>query len=108
MKRLNGRSRFRAKVAFEPLTAGPMIAVSINAHDMNVNEFRTHVSEELAKLDADAVVQIRLSGPISEDLESAACTGSIRSLAPETMNVTVSRKYQCQNGLARTVKGRDA
>jgi DNA repair exonuclease SbcCD nuclease subunit len=93
------------QVAFVPLPARPMVELTFEPHDpppgATVSEGRdsllAQLRAELAALDPDSIVRIRLCGPpgtadvghagAAREILTAAC---LRELAPPTMNVELS------------------
>jgi DNA repair exonuclease SbcCD nuclease subunit len=74
---------------FHPLPTRPMKLIDIHAGGMNGRQLAAHLSAEIHKLPADAVVKIRVHG-LEERAGSALRANSIRQLVPDTMNVSVS------------------
>ena len=90
------------QVAFVPLPARPMVELNFEPHDpppgATISEGRdsllAQLKAELAALDPDSIVRIRLCGPpgtaegghagAAREILTAAC---LRELAPPTMNV---------------------
>ncbi|MFQ5460142.1 MAG: hypothetical protein ACE5EL_05065, partial [Anaerolineae bacterium] len=91
-----------AAVRFHPLPARPMHVVDIDPRGMGPGEITHRLRSELAALPADAVVRVRLSGPVAPDAWPAVAAARVRSLAPPTMNVSVGHP----TGLAPSGLGR--
>ena len=79
---------------FYPLPTRPMVLLDIQAAGMNGPHLASHLSVEITKLPADAIVKIRVYG-LEEEARSALRTSSIRKLAPEPMNLNLT-VVQCQ------------
>lgn len=74
---------------FHALPTRPMKLVEIPAGGMNGTELAAHLSSEIRKLPSDAIVKIRVHG-LEEQAKSALRASSIRQLAPETLNLSVT------------------
>ena len=74
---------------FHPLPTRPMKLVDIYASGMNGRQLAAHLSTEIHKLPADAVVKVRVL-ELGKRARSALRAASIRKLAPETMNLSVT------------------
>ncbi len=77
-------------VQFAPLPARPMVSFVLQAEGQSATALTLHLQRRLAKLDAEAVVRIQVRGTLSSDAQRVLSAASLRSLAPHSMNVTVS------------------
>jgi hypothetical protein len=67
-----------------------MFQLEVEAETKTGPELSNWISENLAPLPLDSVVQIRIHGKLSTGCLNAVSAASIRALAPETMNVSVT------------------
>jgi exonuclease SbcD len=74
---------------FHELPARPMHQLEVQAANMTASELESWIKKNLAHLHRDSVVKIRIHGKMSTGLLSVVGAASLRSLAPETMNVTI-------------------
>ena len=64
-----------------------MIQIELHTTKMNRNELKSLIEDTLKKLPEDSVVKIRISGNIDENSAAVVTAKSLRSLAPQTMNI---------------------
>jgi DNA repair exonuclease SbcCD nuclease subunit len=76
---------------FVRLPARPLIDLSVDPAGLDEASLRRHLKMQLAVLDPDAVVRIRLDGDVEPDAAGALGAGALRSLAPASMNVNLVR-----------------
>jgi DNA repair exonuclease SbcCD nuclease subunit len=84
-----GRGRL-LDVQFEPLPARPMVSLDLSARWASAASLTAYLKHQLHGMDPEAVVRIRVPSSLPPDLQCALDSASLRALAPETMNVTVS------------------
>ena len=77
--------------AFHPLPARPMIDVDLDPAGLGRDALAARLRELLGTLDPDAVVRLRLRGEPQPAARELLRAGAVRSLAPQTMTVTVRR-----------------
>jgi len=75
---------------FEPLPARPMQVVDLDVDRLNAPELRIRLGRALQECHPEGVVRVDLTGRLAEGAERVLSAASVRSLAPPTMNVTVS------------------
>ncbi len=80
-----------ARVAWEfrELPARPMIRREILVERLSETALATAVRDIIAAAPADAVLSIRLTGPLSSSQWRAVSSARLRTMAPRTMNVDV-------------------
>jgi exonuclease SbcD len=74
---------------FHPLPARPMVIEEIRADGADGPAVRRLLSDVIRRAAPDAVLQIRVQGVPRPDGLAALRAGSVRALAPATMNVAV-------------------
>ncbi len=82
---------------FHELPTRELIDLKMNATDLDAVSIELRLREELAKLDADAVVRITITGELSTGAGEALRATNLRALAPPTMDV--STRWQRRNSL---------
>jgi DNA repair exonuclease SbcCD nuclease subunit len=75
---------------FHELPARPMVQLEVQAGAMTGSGLADWIRNSLASLHPDSVVKIRLHGKLSAGCLDAVNAASLRSLVPETMNVSVT------------------
>jgi DNA repair exonuclease SbcCD nuclease subunit len=78
------------RATFVPLPSRPMESVSVEPSALSSQALITQLRNQLRAMDGDAVVRIQVRGPVSTEASRILSAPSIRSLAPASMNVTVS------------------
>ena len=81
------------KIEFHPLPARPMLTLDIYTGGLLPAQAAERLRAQLAGLDAHTVVRIRLHGDLSADTWQVFSAASLRSLAPGTMNITLSAAW---------------
>lgn len=82
--------RSRAKIihwSFQDLPTRPMIRLNVPAFKMTDNELKSWIKASLEDLPEDSIVQLMIHGKISEPAMALLSAPSLRTLAPETMNL---------------------
>jgi DNA repair exonuclease SbcCD nuclease subunit len=74
---------------FRELPARPMDTLTIVATDLGPEALAQKIREELGRLPADGVVQLRIEGELQSASQEVICAASLRNLHPETMTVTL-------------------
>ena len=65
----------------------PMRTMEVDVGGLGRGEVEREVRENLASFDPESVVRLKICGEIREEALPALRAGSLRSLAPPTMNV---------------------
>jgi DNA repair exonuclease SbcCD nuclease subunit len=79
-----------AAATFVRLPARPMVSLELAVGSLDPAGLRQRLTDELAGLDPDAVVRIRIRGSIPQAALPILAAPALRALAPATMNVTLS------------------
>jgi DNA repair exonuclease SbcCD nuclease subunit len=87
-KTAKGMSR---RFRFHELPARPMVQIGVEAAKLSSNGLRSWLKKELREIPADAVVQLKVRGPLEDDHWSHLSAAALREVAPPTMNVTLAR-----------------
>jgi DNA repair exonuclease SbcCD nuclease subunit len=74
---------------FHELPARPMHQLEVQVGNMTVSRLESWIKRSLGHLPGDSVVKIRIHGKMPPALLNVVSAVSLRSLAPDTMNVTV-------------------
>lgn len=77
-------------VQFVPLPARPMVSFILPEEWQSSGALAARLRGRLQQLDPDAVVRIQVQGAVSAETMRILGAASLRSLAPPTMNITVS------------------
>ncbi len=86
----NSKSGGRLERAeFRDLPARPMFAVSVDATDLEPEALEECIRDELGRLPADAVVQLRIDGGLTPGAEVVIRAVNLRRLHPETMTLAL-------------------
>ena len=75
---------------FHELPARPMTQLELNAGSMKAGEIKLWLQETLKSLHPDSVVQIIIHGRLTSDSLAILNAESLRSLAPPSINLTIS------------------
>ncbi len=67
-----------------------MIQLEIDAGGMTAGQLKYWIQENIKPLPVDAVVRLRLLGTLSAECLNVVSAASLRQLAAETMNLSVS------------------
>jgi exonuclease SbcD len=78
------------RVSFVPLPARPMVHLVVEPAGLGSETLTGNLRTELAALDPGAVVRIQVRGLVSREASKVLSAAHVRSLAPPTMNVSVS------------------
>jgi exonuclease SbcD len=81
-----------ADVQFVPLPTRPMLQVDLPVQGMGAAQLEQAIRKRLASLDPNAIVRIRPQGSFSPDAQKVLQVGSLRMLAPASMDVSVPWK----------------
>jgi DNA repair exonuclease SbcCD nuclease subunit len=77
-------------VSFVPLPTRPMLTIVIEGDSASGSVLAARIRKELSRGDPDAIVRIQIRGRISDDGREVLRAASLRSLAPPSMNVSLS------------------
>ncbi len=77
-------------IRVHPLPARPMVSLDLKPDDMSTTHLRGWLQENIRALDPNTVVLIRLQGEINAQAWEVLNASSLRTLAPETMNISLS------------------
>lgn len=83
-------AQFRTTVAFETLPTRSMVLLSIDPSHLDQATVSARLRKEIAALEPDAVVQVRLKPPVSEEILAVANASALRMMAPPTMNISLA------------------
>lgn len=75
-------------VEFQPLPARPMLMLEVPAQGLGMAGLSSRLHTAFAGLDPEAIVDVRLTGELSAEVERMMSAAQLRALAPPTMNVT--------------------
>jgi exonuclease SbcD len=75
---------------FHPLPTRPMVQLELKAARKNTDDLRATIRTLLAGLSPEAVVRLRLQGPVPEEARGVLSAASLRALAPATMNLSLA------------------
>lgn len=78
------------RAAFVPLPSRPMESLTVEPSGLSSEALIRQLRTQLRALDGDAVVRIQVRGPVSTEASRILSAPRVRSLAPASMNVTVS------------------
>ncbi len=75
---------------FHELPARPMVQLEFDAYAKGGVCFETWLKERIRSVPEDSIVKLRIHGEPSPEVLTMIRAGSIRSIAPQTMNVSVT------------------
>jgi len=85
----------RLRWHFHELPALPMVQFEVNVDGMNRAQLSNWLIDRIKKIPAESIVKVKIEGELSSDIMEILRVGSLRALAPETMNITIRlKKYQ--------------
>ena len=85
--------RAQPQVEFVPLPARPMVDLGIKVQGLSIGELSKRLRSRLGQLDPESIVRIQVEGPLPVEAESWLSAAFVRSLAPASMNVSLSVKF---------------
>jgi len=91
-------------IEYHPLRTRPMIKIDISTQDKHLEGLKNRIQENLASLDPDSIVRIQLTGPNAAELQSSISASALRSLAPPTMNISLSNQWKNPSKSSRELK----
>jgi DNA repair exonuclease SbcCD nuclease subunit len=71
-------------------TARPMIQLDLHAAGMKGTQIQAWIQSRLFEIPQDSIVKLKLHGKISESAMTVFSAPALRSLAPETMNISAT------------------
>lgn len=83
-----GRGRVR-RVAFRALPTRPMVALELTPADLDGARLRSALGDLLGRQPPDAIVRLKLQGPLPAGSEAVLRAAALRALAPASLNVSV-------------------
>ena len=96
--------RWRVRADFRPLPARPMVVAEVRASGLDAAGLRRGIDAALAALPADAVVRLRVLGPVHDDARGVLAAAALRALAPD-LNVEIVLGDE-PGGSRRRMRGR--
>ena len=78
------------KATFISLPARPMVTIRVDVDEKDAKEVTRFLEQQFSEIDADSVVRIQPRGQMSEDVSRVISARHLRSIAPNSMNVSVS------------------
>jgi DNA repair exonuclease SbcCD nuclease subunit len=84
-----GAGPVRARWRFQPLPTRPMVQLELRAAPQSADDLRATIRALLARLSPEAVVRLRLQGPVPEEARGVLSASSLRALAPARMNLSL-------------------
>jgi hypothetical protein len=67
-----------------------MVNLIVDARGLSEVQLRSRLRRQLLELDPDSVVRIQVSGELPNALQGVLSASSLRSLAPQSMNVSLA------------------
>jgi len=64
-----------------------MIQLNLHPGDMDVAKLRSYLESTIGELPQDGIVKLKIHGRVSQETMTVLRAGSLRSLAPSTMNI---------------------
>jgi exonuclease SbcD len=86
----DGRGRL-VGVSFFPLPARPMIVLELEVMGLKVNGVSKLIRNRLKRLDPESIVRVKFKGAVPAVIQNQFTAAFLRSLAPETMNISLGR-----------------
>ena len=74
--------------SFHELPTRPMIRIEYNCSDQGA--FQPWLQHRLSRLPRDSIVKIRVHGTVDRQLQKTITASSLRSMAPDTMNIQIA------------------
>ena len=83
------RESDRVKVAwtFQPLPARPLVRHDLHVDGLGATQVESAIRLLVADSPADAVISVRVTGPITQDVSRVLSANFLRALTPATMNL---------------------
>lgn len=98
------------RLDFRELPARPMLVLDVEGAGLDADTLAARITAALATLPLNAVVQVRLVGPLHEGAERVLRVATLRSLHPASMHVSVQFDHRgtqvatCEEPLTRTLR----
>ncbi|MFC2165816.1 exonuclease SbcCD subunit D [Acidobacteriota bacterium] len=74
---------------FQELPSRQMINIQVSAKNLSPDELRDRIEKTLTECDPNGIVRIHIQGPVNEDALSVLTASSLRTIAPQEMNVSL-------------------
>jgi len=78
------------KATFISLPARPMVIIRVDVDEKDAKGVNRFLEQRFSEIDADSIVRIQPRGQMSEDVRRVLSAHHLRSIAPDSMNVSVS------------------
>ncbi len=82
-------------IEFHPLPTRPMVKINVPTSDIELAGVKNSIQKRLNPLNPNAIVRIEVTGEKAEEYKLAISAKLLRSLAPESMNISLA--YQWAN-----------
>lgn len=86
---------------FNELPVRPMVQLEYDAAIKNTTRFEIWLRERMSRIPEDSIVKIRIRGEPSPEVLTTIRAGRLRSIAPMTMNVSVTLPVELFRGQSR-------
>jgi DNA repair exonuclease SbcCD nuclease subunit len=86
------------KYQFVPLYARPMIDLDVTTKGCSLEQVQEKLTWQIAAVDANAIVRVRTIDGVADAIVSALNDRWLRSVAPESMNISWSYVWQRDEG----------
>jgi len=93
------KGQFFQEVETHPLPARPMVKVTVPVGDFPPDQVLVHIQGQLSLVKPDAVVRVELTGQRADQVQRSISAASLRSCAPDSMNITFGLKIGVVAGL---------
>jgi exonuclease SbcD len=91
------RGRRMVDASFVSLPARPMVHLAIEHPDPTGRSLIEQIKQRIRKLEPNSVVRIQVNGALSPRDQELLSAANLRSLAPDTMNVSLARPRPSQD-----------
>lgn len=91
LDRVNSDQLVESGIKIIKLPTRPMVNLEIDVNGVGGERVLDLVRQQLAELDPDSVVRIKVVGAITAQVESALKAAELRRISPQTMNVALAR-----------------
>jgi DNA repair exonuclease SbcCD nuclease subunit len=78
------------KASFHSLPTRPMLTIRAEVDGVSAKDVQEYLSQRISEAPEDAVVRVQPVGKISEEVEKIIAAQYLRTLVPDTMNISVS------------------
>jgi DNA repair exonuclease SbcCD nuclease subunit len=87
---VSGTNDDPAEVSFVPLPARPMVDLVLDLNQMGDEPLEEHLKKRIQALDPNAVVRVQVRGDETGEVREVLSAPYLRSLAPESMNISLA------------------